>query len=56
MPDFIYGDCAYFNAINKIPKMYHQLFIHREEPGMTITSSPKTFEVEINTVYYNVFQ
>ena len=38
MPGFNYIYYAYLNEINEIPKLYHQLFKHKEEPGMTITT------------------
>ena len=41
MKPFTYGGYVYLNDIDEIPKHYHQLFIHKKGPGMTITS-PKT--------------
>ena len=38
MPDVTYSDYVYLNDIDDIPKNHHQLFIHKEEIGTTITS------------------
>ena len=55
MPYFTYDDYVYFNDIDNITKGYHQLFIHKEDPGMTITP-PKKIVGEIKTISYNVCQ
>ena len=38
MSDFTYGDYVYLNEIDETPKMYHQIFINKIEPNMTITT------------------
>ena len=44
MTDFNYGDYVYLNEIDEKSKRYHQLFIHNEEPQMTIMKPKKLFK------------
>ena len=44
MPDFTYSDCVYLNYIDEIQKRYPQFFVHKEDPGTTITPPKKLKE------------
>ena len=44
MTDFTHGDFVYLNDIDDTPKHYHKIFIHKEKPGITITSPKKLKE------------